>query len=172
MIIVFFFFLHSILCTSLFLFKGDLNEIEIEKGIDLLGGRFSIIPRYNISSQQPNITINYDSDNTSITIDASTSSPQILTISQQVANGHILTPRITSNGDFSLAWKKDLSSGTNNGGGDSVTTTICPGDNKINVKWEDGPWVAEFNSNLNNNNNGGYKPEGLTVRVHRKVNLF
>lgn len=140
-------------------FLGDLNEIEVEKGVDLLGGRFSIIPRYNIASHQADVTIGYDSDNTSVTVDASTSR-QILTVSQQVADGHTLTPRITSAGDFSLAWKKDL------GNGDSVTTTVSPGD-KINVKWEDGPWVAEFNSDFN-----GYKTEGLTVRVNRKVNLF
>lgn len=133
-----------------------MNKVEIEKGFDALGGRFSLTPRYNIASSEADITLGYDSDDTTVTIDASGSS-QKLTVSQQVVAGHRLTPSITSAGDFSLAWKKDL------GDGDSVTTTVSPND-KISVKWEDGPWVAQIDTELD-----GYKTGGLSVRVNRKV---
>lgn len=138
---------------------GKLNNLEVEKGFDLLGGRFAIVPRYNIASSQADVTLAYDSDSTTVTIDAS-SDAQKLTVSQQITDGHRLTPSITSSGDFSVARKKDL------GNGDSLTTTLTPGDN-VNIKWEDGPWTAEFATNLD-----GYKTEGLNVRVHRKVTFI
>lgn len=136
-----------------------MNKIQIEKGFDALGGRVAITPRYNIKTSATDVTLSYDSDETSVTVDASTSG-QKLTISQQVADGHTLTPSITSSGETSLAWKKDL------GDGDSVTTTVTPGDS-IKVKWEDGDWVAQFKSDLD-----GFATEGLTVSVNRKVTFI
>lgn len=136
-----------------------MNKVEIEKGIDALGGRFSITPRYNIESSEADVSLGYESDDTTVIVDASQTS-QKLTVSQQVAAGHRLTPSITSAGDFSLAWEKDL------GGGDALTTTVTPGD-KINVKWEDGDWVAEFATELD-----GLKAEGMNVSVRRKVTFI
>lgn len=136
--------------------KGGLNKITIDKGIEALGGRFSITPTYDVAASDAQVTLAYDSEDTTVTIDAS-QSKQKLTVSQVVAEGHRLTPSVTSSGDVSLAWKKDLD------GGDSITTTITPGE-KVNVKWEDGPWVAEFDSPLN-----GHKTEGLSVKVNRKL---
>jgi hypothetical protein len=138
---------------------GELNKVELDKGFDALGGRISVTPRYNIQSSEAEVTIGYDSDDTTVKVDATSASTMKLTVSQQVAPGHRLTPSINCGGDVSVAWKKDLSNG------DSVTTTVTPGD-KVNVKWEDGEWVAQFDSALN-----GYKTEGLSVRVHRKVSF-
>ena len=39
------------------------------------------------------------------------------------------------------------------GNGNSLTTTVSPGD-KVTVKWEDGPWVAEL------------KTDDLAIRSH------
>ena len=139
-----------------FPYLGDLNKVEIDKGFDALGGRLSITPRYNLASSEADVTIGYDSNETTVTIDAS-KSQQKLTVSQQILDGHRITPSITSSGDISVAYRKDLDNGN------SLTTTVSPGD-KVNVKWEDGPWVAEFDTALN-----GLKTEGLAVRVHRKV---
>ncbi len=133
-----------------------MNKIEVDKRFDALGGRFSITPRYSVNSKDADVTLAYNSDDTSVTIDASTSA-QKLTVSQVVAEGHRLTPSVTSKGDVSVAWKKDLD------GGDSITTTVTPGD-KISVKWEDGAWVATFDSPLN-----GLATEGLSVKVNRKI---
>lgn len=133
-----------------------MNKIEVDKGFDALGGRVSITPRFNVASSDADVTLAYDSDDTTVTIDAS-QSQQKLTVSQVVAEGHRLTPSVTSNGDVSLAWKKDLD------GGDSITTTVTPGD-KVNMKWEDGPWTAEFDTPLN-----GFKTEGLSVKINRKI---
>ena len=40
---------------------------------------------------------------------------------------------------------------------------MTPGES-INVKWEDGDWVAQFKSDLD-----GFTTGGLTVNVNRKV---
>ena len=151
--------MHIYRKTTIIKNKGALNKIQLEKGFDALGGRLAITPRYDIASSTADVTLSYDSDETSITVDASKSAQKV-TISQQVAAGHKLTPSITSSGETSLAWKKDL------GGGDSVTTTLTPGDS-INVKWEDGDWVAQFSSGLD-----GFTTEGLTVKVNRKVTFI
>mmetsp|Transcript_12004 Transcript_12004/g.15197 ORF Transcript_12004/g.15197 Transcript_12004/m.15197 type:complete len:281 (-) Transcript_12004:276-1118(-) len=143
---------------------GDLKKIEVNKGFGLgSSGKLYITPRYNRKSNTGDVTLEYGSESggTTVTIDAS-KSLQTLTVSQQIAEGHVITPRVTSKGDMSLSWKMDLSSRS----GDSVTTTIYPGE-KIDVKWEDGPWVAQFNTALD-----GFKTEGLTVRVHRKVSFI
>ncbi len=123
----------------------------------------SINPRYYRAINDGDVTLAFDSDSgeTAVTIDASRSS-QKLTVSQKIMEGHTITPSVTSKGGVTVAWKMDL----NTGSGDSVTTTICPGD-KINVKWEDGPWVAQFDTALN-----GFKTEGLTVKVNRKVSFM
>ena len=139
--------------------KADFNKIAIDKGFEALGGRVSVTPRYNINSSEADVTLNYDSDDTTVTVDAS-SSVQKLTVSQQITSEDRLTPSVTSNGDVSVAWKRSL------GDGDSVTTTVTPGDS-VNVKWEDGPWVAQFDSALD-----GYKTEGLSVRVNRKISFI
>mmetsp|Transcript_7661 Transcript_7661/g.8763 ORF Transcript_7661/g.8763 Transcript_7661/m.8763 type:complete len:259 (+) Transcript_7661:91-867(+) len=137
---------------------SDLNKIEIDKGFDSLGGRISITPRYNLGSSKADVSLCYDSDSTTVSVDASASS-QKLTVSQLITSGHRLTPSITSERDVSVAWKKYLDDGN------SITTTVNPGDS-VSVKWEDGPWVAEFNSALN-----GFETEGLAVRIHRKVSF-
>ena len=127
----------------------------------IFGGRISVIPRYNKLSNKKDVTVAFDSDSgeTSIKVDAS-KSLQTITLSQQVAEGHRITPIVNSKGQVSVTWKKDL-----NRIGDSLTTTVGPGE--IKCIWRDGAWIAQFHTSLD-----GYKTEGLTVKVNRKVTFI
>lgn len=126
------------------------------KGFNALGGRFSVNPRYNIQSSDADVILGYDADKTSVTVEASASS-QKLTVAQQVAEGHRITPSVTSKGDVSLAWRKSLD------GGDAVTTTVNS-DGKMSLKWEDGPWTAIFATSVDNS--------AVDVKVNRKLNFL
>ena len=116
----------------------------------------SVNPRYNVKDSKADVILGFDGGISSVTLHASATDQKIV-LSKQITDVDCITPTITSKGDVTLKWKKSLS------GGNSITTTV---DSKkaIDVKWEDGPWVAEFDTELN-----GLKTEGLGVRVHRKV---
>lgn len=138
--------------------KGGSQNVQVVKGFGALGGRISVNPRYNIQSSNADVILGYDAEGTSVILEAS-QSDQTLTISQQIADDHRLTPSITSKGDFALAWRKSLE------GGNAVTTTLKLNES-LNVKWEDGPWTAVISSPMS-----GYKTDDISVRVHRKLNL-
>lgn len=139
---------------------NGLDQIIVEKGFDALDGRISVTPRYELGSSDADVTLAYDSDSTSVAIDASASASTMkLTVSQKVTDDDTLTPSINCSGDMSLAWKRSL------GDGNSITTTVKPNE-EVSLKWNDGPWVAEFKSSLD-----GYKTDGLSVRVNRKVSF-
>jgi hypothetical protein len=143
--------------TYLKLDSSDGSQtVQVSKGFGGLGGRFSINPSYNIQSSDADVILGYDTDGTSVTIEASPSD-QKLTIAQQITEDHQLTPSITSKGDFALAWKKSLD------GGNALTTTLKLNDS-LRVKWEDGPWTAIISSPMS-----GFKTGDVNVRVNRKL---
>lgn len=111
-----------------------------------------------MKNSSPDVTIGYGSDNTSVLLEASTSK-QKLTVSQMVTDDDIITPSVTSSGDVAIAWKRSLS------GGNAITTTVKVNDS-INVKWEDGPWTAAFDSPLD-----GISTDGVNVHITRKLSL-
>lgn len=136
--------------------KDGSQKVQVCKGFNALGGRFSVNPRYNIQSSDADVILGYDADKTSVTVEASASS-QKLTVAQQVAEGHRITPSVTSKGDVSLAWRKSLD------GGDAVTTTVNS-DGKMSLKWEDGPWTAIFATSVDNS--------AVDIKVNRKLNFL
>lgn len=140
--------------------SGGTQKLQVSKGFEALGGRMSVKPRYNFQSSDADVILGYDTDNTSVTVEASASN-QKLTVAQQITENHRLTPSITSKGDFAVAWKKSLDEGN------SVTTTLKLNDS-VSVKWQDGPWTATLASPMS-----GFKTDGgVNVRVNRKLDFF
>jgi len=143
--------------TSLELASSDgAQKVQICKGFNAIGGRISVNPRYTIQSSDADVILGYDTDNTSITIEGSSSS-QKLTVAQQITDGHRITPSVTSKGDVSVAWRKSL------GGGDAVTTTVNK-DGRLSLEWEDGPWTATIATAINDS--------AVDVKVNRKLTFL
>jgi hypothetical protein len=134
------------------------QKVQLCKGFEALGGRFSVNPRYNIQSSNADVALGYDTGSTAVTIEAS-QSKQKLTLSQELPKGNLLTPSITSRGDFAVAWRKSLQKGN------SVTTTLKVNDS-ICVKWEDGPWTATMVSPMD-----GFKTGDINIKINRKLDL-
>ena len=143
--------------VTLFVGSG-IGDVAISKNFDALGGTVAISPRYNVQSSSPDVSIGYGSDSTSVVLEASTSK-QKLTVSQLVTDNDIVTPSVTSGGDVAFSWKRSLS------GGNAITTTVKVNDS-INVKWEDGPWTASFDSPLD-----GISTDGVNVHITRKLSV-
>lgn len=139
--------------------SGGSKKVQLNKGFDAAGGRIFVNPRYSFASSDADVVLGYDTDGTSVTLEASTSD-QKLTVQQQITDSDSLTPSITSKGEFAVAWKKNL------GGGNAVTTTVKVNDS-VSVKWQDGPWTAIFDSPMS-----GFTTEGVNVRVNRKLDFF
>ena len=111
-----------------------------------------------MKTSSSDVTIGYASDGTSVLVEASTSK-QKLTLTQMVTDDDKISPSITSSGDLAVAWKRSLS------GGNAITTTVKVNDS-INVKWEDGPWTASFDSPLH-----GTSIDGVNVHITRKLSV-
>mmetsp|Transcript_5502 Transcript_5502/g.10477 ORF Transcript_5502/g.10477 Transcript_5502/m.10477 type:complete len:273 (-) Transcript_5502:2436-3254(-) len=134
------------------------QRVQVCKGFEVLGGRLSVNPRYNIQSSNGDVILGYDTGSTAVTIEASPSK-QTLMLSQELPRGNLIAPSVTSNGDFAVAWKKSLPQGN------SVTTTLKVNDS-ISVRWEDGPWTATMVSPMD-----GFKTGDINIKVNRKLNL-
>ncbi|GFH52483.1 hypothetical protein CTEN210_08959 [Chaetoceros tenuissimus] len=138
---------------------GGALKTQVQKGFDVLGGRLSVNPRYNLANSEGDVVLGYDTDGTSVTIEASCQQ-QKLTVAQRINDGNRITPSVTSNGDVSVAWRKSLD------GGNSVTTTLNVNDS-VSVQWQDGPWTATFSSPMD-----GIKTGDIDVKINRKLSLL
>lgn len=138
---------------------GGAIKTQVQKGFDVLGGRLSVNPRYNLANSEGDVVLGYDMDGTSVTIEASCQQ-QKLTVAQRINDGNRITPSVTSNGDVSVAWRKSLD------GGNSVTTTLNVNDS-VSVQWQDGPWTATFSSPME-----GIKTGDIDVKINRKLSLL
>ena len=102
----------------------------------------------------------YDTGDTGVQVEVSSKSSQKIIISQQITESNRIAPSITTSGDLSLQWEKTL------GDGNSITTTLNP-NQSVNVKWEDGPWTATFDTPLD-----GLWMDTINVSVKRKVDFL
>lgn len=135
----------------------NLNSIQAKGGFGLGPGDVTINPRYNLKSSKANVVIGYGMEKTSFGVTASTDS-QTFTVSQYVGDNTIVSPSITTNGDFSLAVKQKLEKGT-------VTGTFKSND-YVGLEWADGPWVANVIAPIE-----GYTYNGIKVSAKKKVDF-
>ena len=126
-----------------------LNRAELSKGFNVPGGRLVVSSRYDgaaegssSSSSRGDVVVSYDAGGTGLRVVASPDGTGEITVSQNVMGpDNVLSPSITTRGDISLRWDRDLKDGG------SLTTTVAPGDS-VGVRWTDGPWVADVNAPL------------------------
>lgn len=139
---------------------GGFESIDVAKGFEALDGDLLVNPRYDAKSSIFDVVLGYSKEKTAIKLEASTSE-QTLTVSRQVSDSDKLSPSVSSSGDLSLAWEKMLS------GGDTVTTTLKTNDS-VDIKWEDGAWVAQISTPVDGFGLG----EGVDVSIKRKVDFM
>ena len=80
-------------------------------------------------------------------------------ISQKIGERDRLTPKITADRKLELEWFHTIDDDQ------SVTTTVSPNE-RVVVKWKDGPWTAIIYVPYR-----GIQVEGMTVRINRKISL-
>eukprot|EP00567_Pseudictyota_dubia_P003887 CAMPEP_0197451260 /NCGR_PEP_ID=MMETSP1175-20131217/28266_1 /TAXON_ID=1003142 /ORGANISM="Triceratium dubium, Strain CCMP147" /LENGTH=269 /DNA_ID=CAMNT_0042983915 /DNA_START=89 /DNA_END=898 /DNA_ORIENTATION=- len=138
---------------------SSVNRLEISKGFDdVLDGKISVNPRYDVQSSSGDVVLSYDGEKTGAKLVASMDD-QTLTVSRQITDDDTIAPSVSSSGDVSIQWKRDLDAG-------SITTTVKPKDS-INVKWEDGAWTANIEAPMD-----GMSVEDMSVNVKRKIDFF
>ena len=111
-------------------------------------------PRYNLKSSNADVSIGYDMDKMAFGVAASKDS-QKFTLSRAVGDSTIVSPSITTNGDFSLAVKQKIEKGT-------ITGTFKSNDS-VSLEWSDGPWAANIVAPIEGYTCSGFK---FSARKH------
>lgn len=140
----------------------------------------TVNPRYNIDTEEADVVINYEVDDTTVELTASaeaqsvvighvsgdtsleltaSAESQSLTITQQIDADNKLSPTITSDGDISLEWEREL------GDGNSLSATVKPNES-IDVEWNDADWTANINVPID-----GTTVTGANVSIKRDVSF-
>lgn len=97
-------------------------------------------PRYNVAARKADVGVTCSLGNTSLNIDSSNNK---LTVAQLVGDKNVIIPTITTNGEFDVAVQRSLGEGLG-----TITTAFKPRE-AINLKWEEGPWVATVTTPMN-----------------------
>jgi hypothetical protein len=137
--------------------KLSFNSVQVKGGFDAGPGSFTINPRYNLKSSKADVSVGYDMEKTAFGVTASADS-QKFTLSRAIGDNTIVSPSITTNGDFSLAVKQKIEKGT-------LTGTFKSNDS-VNLEWADGPWVANLVAPIE-----GYTYNGIRFSAQKKVDF-
>jgi hypothetical protein len=136
----------------------SIRSVEATKGFDANGARVTVTPRFNLESDQRDVVVNYNNDNTNVKLTASADGQEV-TISQQLDKDNRVAPTINSNGDLSVEWERRLSDDS------SLTANLKPNDS-LNVEWRDAAWTANVNMPID-----GANINGANVSIKRDVNF-
>lgn len=152
--------IEVLLLTLAIWYTGDATfttrGVNIRTSIEAPKGKVTLSPRYNVGNKKADIGVSYAVAGTSVSID---SASKKVTLAQVVGGKTLVIPSITPNGDLDVTVQRNFE------GFGRVTAAIKP-NSAVNVKWEDGPWVANMNAPMN-----GFKFDGVDVSFKRKVDL-
>jgi hypothetical protein len=104
----------------------------------LLGGSLTVVPAYRPLTKEAELGVLYSGlEDTIISLDASTSGPQMITVSQKVGDNNQVIPSISSSGDVEIEYRRAVTGGM-------VAANYKPNES-VTLKWNDGPWLAALN---------------------------
>jgi len=126
--------------------------VNIRKSIEIPIGKITVSPRYNVDNKKADVGVSYAISGTSVGVD---SSNRKITVAQVVGGNTLVVPSITTNGDFDLAVQRNFD------GIGKITASIKP-NSAVNIRWEDGPWIADLNAPMD-----GFKFKGIDVSYKR-----
>lgn len=139
---------------------AEVSNLKLTQKVNGLGGSWTLIPRFNVRSRKADMTVAYAIEDTVVIVDAA-SNKQKVTINQRIGENNAVSPSITTDGEVDFEYRRSLASG-------SLSATVKPNDS-INLKWEDGPWEANFKVPME----GFHKlrDHGVKVNVRRNVDV-
>jgi hypothetical protein len=155
---VFFFFFICSQNADLLSPSVSVNQVQLSKSLDTLGGILSVNPSYNLANGKPDAVVGYSYGPTNVKVDARR---KRLTVTHSFgSNRNTISPTLSAGGDFSLSYSRQLADG-------KLITTWTP-DDSITVRWTDGGWDATIMAPLE-----GYyhTSDGIKVSMKRNIDV-
>lgn len=135
----------------------EVGNVKLTQKLKGLGGSWTVAPRYNVKSSKSDLAVAYGIQDTVISIDAALDRQKIR-VSQTIGDNQV-SPSISTEGEVELEYRRNIGTG-------AVTAAIKP-NSHIGVKWEDGPWVADFQAPMD----GMTFTDGVKMNVRRRVDV-
>jgi hypothetical protein len=135
----------------------DFKNVQVKKGFDLLGGKFTVNPRFNIKSTTGDVKLGYEMDKTAFGVTALGDATQ-LTVSRKIGDNTVVMPSITTDGDFSLSVKQSTDIG-------AITGTFKANDS-INLQLATDTYVANMVAPIE-----GYRYNGVKLSVKKSLDF-
>jgi hypothetical protein len=134
----------------------SVGKLNIRQTIGLPAGKFTISPRYNVGSSKADVGVGFARGGTSISVDTATKK---VTLAQMVGDKSLLIPSVSTSGKVDVSLQRSFDDfGT-------ITTSIKPTES-INIKWEEGPYVAMLHAPID-----GFSIDKVDVSIKRRVDL-
>lgn len=134
----------------------SIGKLNIKQSISLPAGRITVSPRYNVGTNKADVGVGYAVGSTSINVE---SSNKKLTVAQLVGDRNVIIPSITTEGKVELSLQRKFD------GFGKITTSIKPAE-AINIKWEEGSYVANIHAPID-----GFSIDKVDVSIKRRVDL-
>jgi hypothetical protein len=135
----------------------DFKNVQLKKGFDLLGGKFTVNPRFNIKSTTGDVKLGYEMEKTTFGVTTLGDSTQF-TVSRDIGDNTVVMPSITTSGDFSLAVKQNTDIG-------AITGTFKANDS-ISLQLATDSYVANMVAPIE-----GYRYNGVKLSVKKSVDF-
>jgi hypothetical protein len=113
-----------------------VSDVSVSQQLEFAGGTWTVLPRYNVASSEGNVKVTYGVAGASVTIDCQ-GNKSVLTIAKQLGLKNRVSPSISTDGDVVLEYRRSIAATG------VLTTTVNP-DSFLNIKYEDGGWVASM----------------------------
>ena len=135
---------------------ASISYIQATKDFSTRGGVLTVTPKYNVDAEQPDLSVGYARDGTSLKVDAQ---KKQLTVAHAFTNRDTIAPTINLAGDVSLSYSRSLDQGR--------LTTYTPHDS-VKLQWSDGVYETTIKAPLD----GYYKTNrGIKVNMKRTVEI-
>jgi hypothetical protein len=115
-----------------------------------------VSPRYNVGTNKADVGVGYAVGGTSIGVD---SASRRVTLAQMVGDKNVIIPSVGIDGTVDVSVQRHFD------GHGRITTAFKPSES-INVKWEEGPYVANIYAPID-----GFSIDKIDVSIKRKVDF-
>jgi hypothetical protein len=133
-----------------------VGKLNLRQTIGLPAGKITISPRYNVGSSKADVGVGIAVGGTSVSVD---SGSKKVTLAQMVGEKSVLIPSVNSAGKVDVSLQRSFD------GFGTITTSIKPTES-VNIKWEEGPYVASIYAPID-----GFSIDKIDVSIKRRVDL-
>ena len=133
-----------------------MGKLNFRQTFGLPTGKITISPRYNVGSSKADVGVGYAVGGTSISVD---SASKKVTLAQLVGDKSLIIPSVNLSGQVDVSLQRSFD------GFGTITTSIKPTES-INIKWEEGPYVANVYAPID-----GFSIDKVDVSIKRRVDF-